>query len=246
MIDNPFSVRSFLAEIFFNDILLSKATIFIYLHNNIKYFVTNYHVAFGLNPITSKPIDPNCAIPNKMKIHYWYPTSTKGQVQDGWLIKDIIKEEWKFVTKGSQIADVAVCRCDDNFNGLCINDKDWKNLKLEVTDTVFVLGYPRGIGEQGTPIWKQATIASELDLQTPDKPFFYIDTATREGMSGAPVIYYNRGNFISPRVQLNGGISSKFMGVYSGRILGEDALAAQLGIVWNKELIEEIITTHFI
>ena len=32
-----------------------------------------------------------------------------------------------------------------------------------------------------------------------------------------------------------------FAGVYSGRIQGKSALDAQLGIVWKKEVIEEII-----
>ena len=32
-----------------------------------------------------------------------------------------------------------------------------------------------------------------------------------------------------------------FLGVYSGRI-GNDELQAQLGIVWKKKVIEEIIT----
>jgi hypothetical protein len=37
------------------------------------------------------------------------------------------------------------------------------------------------------------------------------------------------------------GEGELFLGVYSGR-LGEDEFKAQLGIVWKKEVIEEIIT----
>jgi hypothetical protein len=52
----------------------------------------------------------------------------------------------------------------------------------------FVLGYPRGMSGGGHfPVWKRATIATEPDIDLDGLPRFYIDTATREGMSGSPV-----------------------------------------------------------
>lgn len=64
-------------------------------------------------------------------------------------------------------------------------------------------------------------------------------------MSGAPVIFR--------RVGIHGAVNGKltketrfgeirnFVGIYSGRLIGETDFDAQLGIVWKKEVIEEII-----
>ena len=56
---------------------------------------------------------------------------------------------------------------------------------LRVSADVFVLGYPRGIsGGRGFPI----SIATEPKIDLDGVPKLLIDTATREGMSGGPVI----------------------------------------------------------
>lgn len=71
-----------------------------------------------------------------------------------------------------------------------------------------------------------------------------IDTATRAGLSGSPVIMQ--------RVGIHGGTGGvlsadtifgrirNFVGIYSGRI-GDDELKAQLGIVWKARVISEIV-----
>ena len=43
-----------------------------------------------------------------------------------------------------------------------------------------------------TPIWKKSTIASEPDIDINNLPCFYIDSTTREGMSGAPVVFFSK------------------------------------------------------
>jgi len=56
-----------------------------------------------------------------------------------------------------------------------------------------VLGYPEGmIGPGRSPIWKRGSMASEPKYNWRDKPGFLIDTATRNGMSGAPVVARHR------------------------------------------------------
>ena len=61
---------------------------------------------------------------------------------------------------------------------------------------MFVLGYPKGIsGGRGFPIWKRASIATEPDIQHDGLPKLLVDTATREGMSGAPVVAIADGDF---------------------------------------------------
>jgi S1-C subfamily serine protease len=116
------------------------------------------------------------------------------------------------------------------------------DLRLIVSDEVFALGYPKGISGGGVfPIWKRASIATEPELDLNDLPVMLIDTATREGMSGGPVIAVKSGGYMTESGdQVLGSSGSRFVGVYSGR-LGKDEMAAQLGVVWKAVLIEPII-----
>jgi hypothetical protein len=70
---------------------------------------------------------------------------------------------------------------------------------------------------------------------------FYIDTATREGMSGSPVIKYRRRSLSLITEESLYRFHAEFIGVYSGRIVPKDLLDAQLGMVWRAKCIDEII-----
>lgn len=64
----------------------------------------------------------------------------------------------------------------------------------DIGDDCFVVGYPKGLaGHFNTPIWKRASIASEPDLDHNSLPMLLVDTATREGMSGSPVLVRHSG-----------------------------------------------------
>ena len=70
---------------------------------------------------------------------------------------------------------------------------------------------------------------------------FYIDTATREGMSGAPVIMYRKRPVI---LYGDGKLSehhAEFIGIYSGRVIPKDLIEVQLGKVWKKSCLPQII-----
>ena len=114
-----------------------------------------------------------------------------------------------------------------------------------MADEAFVIGYPFSDATYlQLPIWKRASIASEPDVDVDQLPKLLIDTATRPGLSGSPVIMQRVGIH-----GMNGGEIDKntiigrirnFLGVYSGRI-GADEVKAQLGIVWKAHVIQEII-----
>jgi len=99
-------------------------------------------------------------------------------------------------------------------------------------------------------VWKRASIATEFDVDIGGIPRFLVDTATREGMSGSPVILRSFGRYstktnagvVAGQVlsQMGGGVYSQFVGVYSGRHIGQ-AAEAQRGIIWKDSLIREII-----
>jgi hypothetical protein len=95
------------------------------------------------------------------------------------------------------------------------------------------------------PIWKRATIASEPLVDPEGLPKVFVDTATRKGMSGSVAITQTLQ--VGPYPKKDGSnsntlmaITKEILGVYSGRI-GASTIEAQLGIVWKKHVIDEII-----
>jgi hypothetical protein len=137
-----------------------------------------------------------------------------------------------------------------------INDVKPDNFPIEIADEVFVLGFPFGhtaskSGRQ-TPIWKKGTIATEpeenyYDDNTFGKTFL-IDGITHEGMSGSPVIACKRSSMINGTFPNYTHLSNAyaFIGVYSAHMnFDKDKKEnTYLGLVWSKELIDEIIDNH--
>jgi hypothetical protein len=120
---------------------------------------------------------------------------------------------------------------------------EWTRFDIAAADDAYVVGFPKGMSTRGFPIWKRASIATEPSIDIDELPKLLVDTATREGMSGSPVIGMRRG-IVMPNGKIDGetiiGEAQKLIGVYSGRI-GEDELGVQLGIVWKIEVIDEIL-----
>lgn len=123
---------------------------------------------------------------------------------------------------------------------------DWGNeprVKTSVGDDVFVIGFPGNISVTGEfPIWKRGSVATEPDLPIGNLPYVLVDTGTRSGMSGSPVVRrqyphirkVNASDFV-----LYDQIDELF-GIYSGRF-GADDHHSQLGIVWKASVISEIL-----
>lgn len=116
--------------------------------------------------------------------------------------------------------------------------------RLRPTEEVFVVGYPYGL-QSGIdlPLWIRGTIASEPAFYWRSKlgqelPLFLVDGRTREGQSGAPVMFFRPPNtiFLSPERQISYtiGTQSKLLGVYSGRAYAEsDPGSSDLGFCWR-------------
>ena len=92
---------------------------------------------------------------------------------------------------------------------------------------------------------KKASVASEPSLDLNDMPYYFADTATKPGMSGSPVVLYEK-RPITLTESLHGKFSrhrTKIVGIYSGRIGAntENKNDAQLGRVWKVKMLDEII-----
>ncbi|WP_306012320.1 MULTISPECIES: hypothetical protein [unclassified Allomuricauda] len=215
--------------------------------------ITNWHNVTGINPNTSKQIGNHGGRPdqmgivllNNMKLPILEWLGVKMDLykngKPDWLIHPVYKEK----------VDVVAFELDINndFSGRFshINNVSFDKYKVEVADDIFVLGFPNYLNGGGYfPIWKRGSVASEPDFDLDSLPKFLIDTATREGMSGSPVIYRRTGihGAIGGQV-MNSTIIGRiqgFVGIYSGRIKGETEFEAQLGTVWKAKVIDEIIT----
>jgi Trypsin-like peptidase domain len=132
-----------------------------------------------------------------------------------------------------------------------INELANAKLRIAIGMEVFILGYPFDIELPGYPVWKRGSIASEPELASlasalgsavKQSEYMLVDTASRPGMSGAPVIRRSWSNHdIEPDfVATVDTPIDRFIGVYSGRA-HTDHPEAQIGLVWNGSLIEEII-----
>ena len=120
---------------------------------------------------------------------------------------------------------------------------DYSN-SLYVSDYIFIIGYPKGITDNTMqPIWKRATIATAPHLGWEQQEQFLVDCASKEGMSGAPAIYYSRdGKINTGNVYYKGSQPISILhGIYVGRIGSTSELEAQIGKVWKRKVIDEII-----
>lgn len=68
---------------------------------------------------------------------------------------------------------------------------------------------------------------------------FLIDATTRGGMSGSPVVLRQVGGYLtkSGGQVIMPGVSTRFLGIYSGRLPRD----SEIGRVWRPRLIKEIL-----
>ncbi|PJJ10261.1 trypsin-like peptidase [Flavobacterium sp. 1] len=230
--------------------LLYSGTSFIYNFNDKHYLITNWHIVTGLNPTDKKPIMSHGGIPDIMVLSFLlndkkvnWKTFTLEIYINGkadWLIHPIHKEKVDVIAIEIEIPE------DFNCVVRPINNYEFHDFDLEIADDVFVLGYPYSFTGGGNfPIWKKGSVATEPEIDYEGLPKFFIDTASKPGMSGSPVIFRRNGIHLGKEEKLTNktmfGEIRDFVGVYSGRVIGESDFDAQLGVVWKKHVIEEII-----
>ena len=240
---------------------LSVATGFFYEHRGRSFLITNYHVVSGRHPETGAVLDSSGLCPDSIVLGV--ATDSGKHEQSG---AQLLQWKWRTLSlftqdepakpiwtvhpeHGSRFDAVAIPL--SGLEDTCITpangDKlDLDKIRIYPSMEAFVLGYPRGMSGGGHfPIWKRATIATEPDFDLDGLPRFYIDTATREGMSGSPVYAQEVGYWL-PEGETDQGKASigkgrRFVGVYSGRLGADDEFKAQLGIVWKESALISLI-----
>ena len=229
---------------------LSHGSGFYYRKGDRLFLVSNWHVFSGCHPETRKSLHSRKWVPDAQKM-YLQVLNPEGVLQ-GVGYTDNLRDSngeakwWEHPTLGSKV-DVGVVELLGELKERQTHSTELTGgeaLQVKVGQDAFVLGYPRGIMKQGLlPVWKRASIASEPELDVDGKPVMLIDSGTREGMSGSPVIAVSRSSgFLRDK---NGNVQvadrARLLGIYSGRIGAETLDEIQLGICWKASLIDEII-----
>lgn len=247
---DEFSLTASPLTMYFNDQKLATGTCFTYVHEKATYLVTNWHNFTGRNPLTNEVLTPSRAIPNRVTVFL----PALGRL-DKWNSLDLpltgndgLSLWYQHPIHGKKV-DVVVLPFTYDTNSYQprpINKAKYlvNNMLVMAGMDVFVLGFPFGITGGGAyPIWKRASLATEPDLDHDDLPKIMVDTATKPGMSGSPVICRKWGWYLTSDGQTcpMDGASTQFIGIYSGRIGADDELKAQLGIVWKASVIIDVI-----
>lgn len=239
-----FSICTVPLELLANKKPMGVATGFVWKRGQQHYLVTNWHVITGKNTQTGKLELP--ARPESFRALFNFPTGDFGKSEAYIDLRDTNGKPLWFVHPSGGRIDVVVLPLNLSPTAALdlspINLHTSKPLRIQIGMEVFILGYPFGMDPPGFPVWKRGTIASEPDLVPSTIGYYLVDTASRPGMSGAPVILRSWTNDYvdgSVRVMMDTP-ATNFIGIYSGRLYA--ALdEAQIGMVWHQSYIEEII-----
>lgn len=260
--------------------LISSGTAFFYMHEEEWFLITNWHNISGKHFLTKEPL--RCRrFPTyiKAKISSYItkiePKKFTPIAQRIEIYKDFVPAWFEHPILGSNCDVVAIPMlrpqsCPE-FMHNAVNLIGQIRIPIKPGNTSFVIGFPKSLSVGfGLPLWKSGYIASEpyypikiggelsevggLSGGT-ELPAFYIDSQTREGMSGSPVFASYIGNwnvsdpyepvnpddpsfFLSDNVAL-GENRMEFVGCYSSRI-GKEEDEAALGLCWTVKAINEI------
>lgn len=250
----PFSQSVALIEMRRGELCGATGSAFFYRQDEELFLVTNWHNVTGINATTNQPLHTGGMLPTSLRIHYKKYIRDTSSTMVGSAYADVSL----YSQNGSpawlehslrQRVDVVALKLDvslfESWANRPINDVEQETRLSPVAGMdCFILGFPEGlIGPARTPIWKRGSIAIEI---IPDKIFYYVDSATRKGMSGAPIIGRHSG-ILNFGAELSNdsiiGTVDRFIGIYSGRV-GDDSLGYQLGIAWKSDVLEDIFSVR--
>ena len=226
---------------------LAIGTVFFWSGNGMTYLVTNWHNVTGRNPQTGIALS-QAGRPTRFEVSYLKADNTANFVLQSYRLYDKAGLPlWLVHPEHGPLVDVVALPIEvpQGFNPHPINTLSSAPLKIRVGHDLFVLGFPFAksvFDGGGLPIWKRGSLASEPDWMIASQMYSLVDTASRQGMSGAPVVRraYSGAELENGEIHMGGATS--FYGVYAGRLHTSDSNDAQLGRVYGRKLLEEIIS----
>jgi hypothetical protein len=237
-----------------NGRLLGSATGFVWKRGDKNYLITNWHVVTGKNTQSGEITLP--VRPEKLRVYFNTRTPDFWKVQreinlhnsEGnpiWYVHPHFEK--KRIDLAAIPLNIGTDDPDINLHPINVLKSD-VDLAVTIGVDVFILGYPFGFSPPGFPVWKRGSIASEPDLVHLADQYLLVDSASRPGMSGAPVIRRSWGthSLAGGGTSSNSTPQSKFVGVYSGRLHTKDSSDAQIGMVWTIRDVEDIVSLEML
>jgi hypothetical protein len=235
---------------FFNDLRLPEATGFVWKRRDRFYLITNWHVATATHIFTKQLLLKTGARPNRFRCSFVIRVGAlEREIVDIPIRDDNDEPLWLvYAAQHIRAIDIVAIPLDaDALKGkvtlLPVNELAPGRIAIMIGVDVFILGYPFGSGPPAFPVWKRGSIASEPDLVKAATGYYLVDTASRPGMSGSPVILRSWNSHIMESnafAATTDGPIDRVIGVYSGRkddVPGD----AQIGMVWHVSYIDDII-----
>lgn len=261
--------------------LRSYATGFFLRASNAILLVTNWHVVTGLDPS-----NPSCA---KLPTPQFIKATVIGKNR---FVTELtlplygrsMQPQWDEHPAGS-VVDLAIyplpLALEKHFEFIDIHSaEDDANIAETIAKDVFILGYPFSrqemtiaFGEDAPyylPVWKRGSIATEPAVRL-GRRVLLIDSLSRAGMSGAPVVIAQddkllgagshansdllaqmlsrQGDFLANLSQIDTSALTeqttkrfRFLGIYSGTIGSTRLAEVALGKCWHVDTLLELVT----
>lgn len=230
---------------------MAAATGFVLQHKSRHYLITNWHIVSGRRNDNGQPMAAHGGTPSAIHIWHnhmggaeylaWAGTTEELYDQNGaprWL------EHRQFGRDVDVVALPLAITTGISFRSRNLDEESSSGrvLAADVPDQVNIIGFPYGEVAAGRiAIWVQGSIATDMDIDYAGLPCFLVDSRTRRGQSGSPVIVYrgaaDPARLTDGRVLMGHTDMSRLLGVYSGRINPE----SDLGKVWKTSAIREIM-----
>ncbi|WP_426043341.1 trypsin-like peptidase domain-containing protein [Brevundimonas sp. TWP2-1] len=232
---------------FRNDIKLAIGTASFWRGNHGGLtLLTCWHNVTGTHPETGQSLSSHGGRPNRLRF-YFPEQGLAGQrhTAEIALYDDDGLPIWRVHPRHRQRVDVvAIPVAGAPPPQHYLNDLPEVRLRRFVGSDVFILGHPEGIAREHLPVWKRGSLALDPDLLDDDHYLHtLVDSATRSGMSGSPVIQRQYGTILtedSPHAHIHTG-ATRFFGIYSGRVSAEDQLGAHLGMIWPEAQVRTVL-----
>lgn len=224
---------------------LATATGFVVRVKGVDLLVTNYHVLSGRHPDTGEFLPKVPAAPDRLLIPVLW---RRGPRLTWWPLIQSLTEGpnplWiEHPDRGRRFDVVALpIEVPPQHQVVPYDIDPGPSIALHMASEVAVVGFPEGMASSGlTAIWKAGTVASEIDLSIEENGYFWIDSNTRRGMSGAPVVARRFGAALMEdgSYAVGAGISDRTLGVYAGRAF--DAPDMTLGRVWGWNEVQRLL-----
>ncbi|MBW0114928.1 S1 family peptidase [Pseudonocardia abyssalis] len=243
---SPNSVASLLIEPGIGAEPIASGTAFVVTADGRHYIITNRHNVTGRDS-RNRPVSDTSRMPDTL--HIWHYDGDGRRISWRKIIEPLYLSPghpawFEHPVHGAKVDVVALpVTWTEDVTFLPHDQQSYErtSVAVRVAADVSIIGFPYGLtGGGALGIWSRGTIATEPDIDFDDLPLLLVDSRTRSGQSGSPVIFTTGGKSVPTKdggTMMGSGDETILVGVYSGRVNAE----SDLGFVWKASVIDEII-----